>query len=244
MTTEFVSLAADNRPSPRTPFDHALRDLLDDLFAAMPTFATHIGFHAHDDKWPDMTEAGRQAVLGLIAKHRAQLVALDEGTLSADEQIDRGLVLEALDSMEFDETELRETAWDPLVVVRIAGGGLFSLLARDFAPWEHRGAAFVGRLRGLPEFMTAAADGLTGVGDRPVSALHAQVALAQLGGVEDLINQGLAEAERQSAEAGHTQIDKDMNTVEGAARASVEEFRRRLNDEILPRARGEARLGR
>ena len=243
VTTEFRSLAADNRPTPRTPFDHVLRDLLDDLFAAMPTLATHIGFHAHDDQWPDMTETGRRARLALIEKRRAAMSALDEGSLSFDEQIDRGLVLEALDAMEFDETELREQAWDALTVVRIAGGGLFSLLARDFAPWEHRGAAFVGRLRAMPEFLAAAADGLIGVADRPVSALHAQTALAQLSGVEELINQGIAEADRQSAEAGHTQIDKDMNTVEGAARAAVEEFRRRLNDEILPRAKGEARLG-
>jgi len=244
VTTEFRSLAPDNRPAPRTPFDHALRDLLDDLFDAMPTWATQVGFHAHDDKWPDMTEAGRQAHLALIARHRAALGALDAGALSEDERIDRGLVLEALEAIEFEETELREPAWDALTVVRIAGAGLFSLLARDFAPWKHRGAAFVGRLTGLPAFLADATDGLTGVGDRPVSALHAQVALAQLGGIDELINQGIAEADRQSAEAGHTQIDKDINAVEGAARGAVAQFRRRLNDEILPRAAGEGRLGR
>ena len=34
-----------------------------------------------------------------------------------------------------------------------------------------------------------------------------------------------------------------MHEVEGAARAAVETFRRRLSDEILPRAHGEGRLG-
>ncbi len=244
VTTRFRSLAADNRPRPRTPFDHALRDVLDDFFAAQPTWATHIGFHAHDDRWPDLTETGRRARLTLVSKHRSALEGLDEDALSRDECIDRGLVLEALDATEFDESELRELAWDPLGVVRIAGGGLFSLLAREFAPWEHRGAAFVGRLSGLRAFLVAAAEGLTGVDGRPVSALHTQVALAQLDGLLALINQGLAEADRQAAEYDHTQIARDMYTVEGDARAAVEEFRRTLAEQILPHAAGESRLGR
>ena len=213
------------------------------MFAAQPTWATHIGYHAFDDRWPDMTELGRQARLELIARHRAAIGTLDETALSPDERIDRSLTLETLDAMEFDETELREMAWDALGVVRVAGGGLFSLLARDFAPWEHRGAAFVGRLEGLPAFLSAATKGLTGFDARPVSLLHAQVALAQLGGVTELIDQGLGEADRQAAENGHTQIEKDMHEVEGAARAAVEEFRRALSDEIMPRAKGESRLG-
>jgi uncharacterized protein (DUF885 family) len=244
VTTEFRSLAADNRPLPTTDFDRALHALLDDMFAAQPTWATQIGYHAFDDRWPAMTEAGRQARLELVSRHRSAVRALDETKLSPDERIDRQLTLETLDAIEFDETELREMAWDALGVVRVAGGGLFSLLARDFAPWEHRGSAFVGRLTGLPPFLRTAANGLTGLDGRPVSVLHAQVALAQLGGVTELIDQGLAEAQRQAAENGHTQIEKDMHQVEGAARAAVEEFRRTLSDQIMPRAEGESRLGR
>ena len=241
--TDFTALAPDNRPAPRTAFDHALRSLLDDLFAVQPTLATQVGFHAFDDRWPDMTEAGRQARLDLIARHRAALQALDEGALSADERIDLGIVLEALDAMEFEDTELREQAWDALGLVRIAGGGFFSLLARDFAPWQHRGAAFLGRLRGLPEYLRAAAAGLSGVDGRPVSALHVQVALAQLDGVTELIDQGLAEADLRAAQDGQTEIAREMHVIEGAARGAVELFRRVLTDDVLPRAEGEGRLG-
>jgi Bacterial protein of unknown function (DUF885) len=186
VTTEtgFKSLAPDNRPAPRTAFDHALRELLDDLFEAQPTWATQVGFHAYDDRWPDMTQAGHAARLVLSGQHRRQFEALREDELTVDERIDRGLVLETLDALDFDEGTLREANWDPLTIVRIAGGGLFSLLAREFAPWEHRGAAFVGRLKGLPKMLDDAADELKGTADRPVSALHTQVALAQLGGVD------------------------------------------------------------
>src|SRR3954447_4963562 len=232
------------RPEPKTSFARALHELLDDLFIVHPTWATQIGYHAFDDRWPDATQAGRDARRAVYTQHRESLRALDDAELSADEQIDRALVVEALDGFEFDETVLREHAWDALSVVRSCGGGLFALLAREFAPWEHRGSAFVERLRSLPEFLAASADALTGTEDRPVSALSVQVALAQLRGVGDLIDQGLAEAERQSA-AGErgVRIVADLRAVESAARAAIEDFRRRLTDEIQPSAEGEGRLG-
>lgn len=243
VTSQLRALVPDHRPEPKSPFDHALRALLDDLFEAQPTWATQIGFHAFDGQWPDMTEEGRAKRLALVARHRAALGELDETSLLPDERIDRALVLEALDGLEFEDTELREIAWDALTIVRIAGGGLFSLLARDFAPWEHRGAALVGRLEGLPQFLRTSAKGLTGFDGRPVSLLHAQVALAQLDGITELIDQGLAEADRQSMESGHTQIEKDMHEVEGAARSAVDAFRRTLNDQIVPHASDAFRLG-
>jgi uncharacterized protein (DUF885 family) len=245
----FVNLTSDTRPQPKTTFERALHDLLDDLFEVQPIWATQIGHHAFDDRWPDATAAGRANRIAVFAKQRQRMRALPDDELTEEERIDRALVVEALDAFEFDDGVLREDAWDVLGVVRVCGSGLFGLLAREFAPWEHRGAAFVERLRGLPEFLGASADGLTGTADRPVSALSAEVALAQIGGVAELIDQGLAEAERRAAEnvqdvdSQNQRIANDMRAVEAVARAAVEEFRRRVSDEILPRADGDGRLG-
>ena len=145
----FTSLTADNRPEPRTAFDHVLHRFLDDMFEAAPTWATRIGFHAFDDRWPDPSEAGRTARLAMLRHHRARLQALSEDQLTPAERIDRGITLEAIDASEFEEAELRDLAWDPLSYVYMAGSGLFSILAREYAPWQHRGAAFLGRVRGL-----------------------------------------------------------------------------------------------
>ena len=244
---QFSSLAKDNRPEPRTAFARALNRLLDDLFEASPVWATRIGFHAYDDRWPDATEAGRSARLAMLRHHRARLQALPEAELTPDERIDRGITQEQIDSAEFQEAELREDAWDPLSYVYLAGSGFFTLLARDFAPWQHRGSAFLGRMRGLGELLEGAAAALTGMPGRPVSLLHTQTALAQLSGVTDLIDQGVAEAERRAAEHGATSMDRDlaraMAEESPEARAAVDGFRRRLRDEIAPRADGDGRLG-
>ena len=236
---DFRPLTADNRPPAKTRFDHALNDLLDDLFKSQPVFATRIGFHAYDDQWPDPSESGRLERLELVRDHRARLEALDETLMGEGELIDRGITIEALDAAEFGDDVLREAAWDPLSYVYTAGSGLFALLAREFAPWEHRGTAFIGRVRRLPEFLEAATGALTGLKDRPISLLHTETALAQLNGIPDLIDQGLADADRQ----GDRQIAAALEQEASRARAAVGEFGRRLRDEIAPNAQGEGRLG-
>ncbi len=240
---DFLPLVGDGRPEPQTPFDFALQRLLDDLFAAYPTWATQIGYHGYDDRWPDCTPSGREARLAMLRHHRARLQVLADGDLSDAEQIDRGIALEAIDSLEFDEAELRDAAWDPLRHVGVVGGGLFSLLAREYAPWRHRGGAFAARLRSLPIYLGAAADGLTGLSGRPVSLLHTQTALAQLAGLDELIVQGLAEAAAQDDRGGDGETSAQITAAAAPARAAIVEFRRRLSEEVMPRAAGEGRLG-
>ena len=240
-STPFVSLTPDNRPTPVTPFDHTVKAFLDDFFAAQPVLATQTGFHAYDDRWPDMSEAGRQSRLAMLRNHAGQLGALADADLSADEQIDRGIALEAIEAMLFEEDELREPAWDALSYVSLAGSGLFSLMAREFAPWAHRGAAFAGRLRGLPELFDAAAAALTCLPGRPVSRLHAETALAQMSGIPELIDEGAAAGE--SGSGAEPAVAAAIRDAAGPARAAVTRFEQKLRDEILPRAQGEARLG-
>ncbi len=241
MTAEFVNQTADNRPEPRTAFDHALHKLLDDWFAAQPTWATAIGFHAFDDRWPDPTDAGRTARLAMLRHHRARLQTLSDAELTPSERIDRGITLDAIDAAEFHDAELREGAWDPLSYVYTAGAGFFNILAREYAPWRHRGTAFVGRVQSLPAFLSAAADALTGLSNRPVSELHVTTALGQLGGIADLIDQGVAEANGRATD--EPDIANALAEQAPRAKQAVDEFARRLRDEIAPRAQGEGRLG-
>jgi uncharacterized protein (DUF885 family) len=224
-----------------TAFDHAQKAFLDDFFAAQPVWATQIGFHAYDDRWPDMTEAGRLARLGMLRDHAARMAALAATDLSADEQIDRGIVAEAIEGMIFEDEQLRESAWDSLSYVWQAGSGLFSLLAREYAPWSHRGAAFAGRLRNMPAFLEAAAASLTGLPGRPVSRLHAETALAQMDGITELIDDGIAEADKRATD--EPEVAAAIRAAAQEARAAVARFAETLRNDILPRAEGEGRLG-
>lgn len=237
----FVSLSPDNRPTPVTAFDHVLKAFLDDFFAAQPVWATQIGFHAHDDRWPDLTETGRLGRLSMLRDHAGRFEALASTDLSEDEQIDRGIVVEAIEAMIFEDDELREQAWDALSYVSQAGSGFFSLLAREYAPWAHRGTAFAGRLNGLPALLDSAAENLVGLADRPVSRLHAETALAQMDGITELIDDGLSEADKQASD--EPGVAAAIRAAAEPARAAVARFEQTLRDQILPRVQGDGRLG-
>jgi uncharacterized protein (DUF885 family) len=234
---------ADPLPPAATPFARALDAFLREHFEADPVAAGFAGYHLVDGRWGDLSEAGRVARLGLLDRHRAAVAGVTDAELSPDERVDRRMLLEELDRMRFSDEVLRDEAWDPLVTVYVLGAGLFGLLAREYAPWAHRGAAFVARLEGLPAFVDGALSALTGLPGRPVSALHLGTALRQLGGVGELIDEGLAEARRR-AEAGEApQLVGAMEAAAAVARAALERFRSTVDTEVRSRAAGEGRLG-
>jgi uncharacterized protein (DUF885 family) len=237
------TLRPDGLPQPATAFEASVIEFLVDLFEAYPTWGTSTGYHRVDGRWPDLSEAGRQARLGTFRAHRETLAAFAETALTPDEQVDRAILLEEIDKVTFGEEILRSEAWDPLEAVYLMGGGLFDLLAREFAPWPDRGASLLARLEGLPQLTAGALAALTGLPDRPVGALQLDTALGQLAGVSELVDQAEAEARRR-AEAGEApELVAPMVAAAEAARSSLEAFRQGLDEQVRPRAEGEARLG-
>ena len=122
--------------------------------------------------------------------------------LAGDDAIDRDLLIGELEAARFAETELREETWNPLDWVYLLGGGLFSLLAREFAPLGVRLASVAGRLEGLPEVVAAARATIVGHGGRPVGRFQTETALKQLAGIEELIADALAGRRRRGRRSG------------------------------------------
>ena len=130
---------------------------LDEFFHLFPVAATAMGMHAVDGEWPDLSPVGRAARLAFADRWETELHAFAEAALTQDERIDRDLLLSELAALRFDETELREDAWDALGYVYLLGGGIFPLLARDFAPLPVRLASVASRLARAWEAAGAAA---------------------------------------------------------------------------------------
>jgi hypothetical protein len=123
------------------------------------------------------------------------------------------------------------------------GGGLFGVLARDYAPWEQRGAALRARLEGIPRLVDDALAGLTGLPGRPVSLLHLETALKQVAGVDDLISAAVREAESRGGDGEAADLVEPMRAAAVEATAAIERFREGLDKEVRGRADGEGRLG-
>jgi uncharacterized protein (DUF885 family) len=238
-----AALRPDGLPEPADAFEEAVVDLLVDLFSAYPTWGTEVGFHTVDARWPDLSEAGRQARLAMLRDHADRLASFDTAALSADQLIDRDILGEEIEKAVFGDEVLRDEAWDALHLVYLMGSGLFGLLSREYAPWAQRGAAFLARLEGLPELTRQAVAGLTGLPTRPVALLQLDTALAQLGGVTELIGAGVEEARTRAAAGEVAELVAPIEAAADAARSAIDGFRAALDVELRSRAAGEGRLG-
>ncbi len=225
-------------------FGSRIDAFLAEFFRLNPLHATAAGMHAHDSEWPALDDAGRRARLDLVARWEAELHAFADADLTPDERVDRDLLLAELDGIRFAETELRQEAWDPLEWVYLLGGGIFPLLAREFAPLAERLATVAGRLEGIPAVIEAARTEIVGLPGRPVSAFHTETALKQLAGVSGLASDAVGEAE--AAAPSDPAVAAVLPRLRGAvdrAGTALAAFEAHLRDVVLPGASGEGRLG-
>ncbi|MGZ8501275.1 MAG: DUF885 domain-containing protein [Candidatus Limnocylindrales bacterium] len=229
---------------PTSAFARRSDAFLAEFFRLHPLHATAAGMHAYDAEWPDLTEAGRVERLAFAERWQADLAGFADDDLTRNERVDRDLLLSELDGIRFAETELRQEAWDPLEWVYLLGGGIFPLLAREFAPLADRLASAAGRLEGVRDVVETARTELVGLPGRPVSAFHTETALKQLPGIAELADDAVAAGE--AAASADPEVAAVLPRVQAAAadaKAALTELETHLREVVLPRAEGEGRLG-
>ncbi len=225
-----------------TDFPVRVDTFLAEFFGLNPTFATAIGEHAHDSRWPDLTTAGRAERLAFDDRWLAEFRSMTD--LAPDETIDRDLLIGELEAGRFAETELREDAWNPLDWIYLIGDGLFTLNAREFAPLANRLASTAGRLEGLPEVLDAARAALVGDADRPVGRFQTETALTQLPGIDELIADALTAATAAApTDPAVAEVVPRLMAAAETARAAVAAFETHLREVVLPASDGEGRIG-
>jgi len=208
-----------------------------DFFRLYPIHATEAGNHDHDDRWPDLTDAGAAERLAWLADARARLEAADG--LSRDEEIDRRVLIGQIDELRFDEEELDELSWSPIVYSYLLGGGLFGLLSREFAPLEARLESAAGRMAGIPAALDAARANLVSGRGRAVSSFHTEKAIQTMPGVADLCRTAV-----EMAAVGSDELRARVTGAADEAIAAVDGFVGWLRNDLLPTADGDFRLGR
>ncbi len=211
-----------------------------DFFRVYPVHATNAGDHEHDHRWPALTDAGREERLAFLAGARRSLDELDGRDLTRDEAIDRRVLLAQIDALRFDEEELDELAWSPLVYSYLFGSGLFTLLSLEFAPLADRLRSAAGRLEALPAALDGARANLTSGRGRAVSRFHVEKGIETMPGVADLSRT----AASMAADVEDGELRGRVERAAATAAAAADAFTAWLRDELLPTATGDFRLGR
>ena len=214
-----------------------------EFFRLYPVAATATGMHDYDGDWPDLSAAGRAARLAFIDRWTAEFRSRPDGDLTQDERLDRDLLISELAALLIDETELREEAWDPLGYVYLLGGGIFPLLARDFAPLAVRLESVASRLEGAPLILLSARRELGGLADRPVSRLHTEMAIKQLPGIVALAEDAVVQADGAADQPDVAAILPRLRAAAEEARKAIANFEKWLGSDLLAKSEGHGRLG-
>ena len=220
--------------------DEAFRNLADeyisDLTNLSPVNATLIGDHAADGELDQVDAAGREESLVLLREYKAALEALDFDQLTRENQVDAALLLHNLEAGIWTTETLQEWAWNPLYYVQLSGSAIYGLLARDYAPLEQRLESAASRLEQLPRFLEQARGEID---PERVPKIHAETAVSQNPGLGSIIdNMILPHLASLSAEQRAS-----LNTAIETARDAIAEHQAWLEDELLPRANGDFRIG-
>lgn len=202
-----------------------------------PVSATRRGDHRLDSEINDVSAEGRNRLAAFYQEIQTELASLKPSKLSRDEQIDRALLEHRLKAALWSQQELEEWAWNPLVYSGLAGGSIYSLMARDFAPLPDRLRSATARLEKLP---TLYAQTRTELQPHRVPKIHAETAIGQNRGLLSIIKNTIEPEMDQLNQADRGRLTKAIKT----ATTAMEEHQRWLEDDLLPQAKGEFRIGK
>ncbi len=231
--------AASAQP-PAPSGDPAFADLskrwLDGAFKLSPVSATQAGEHRFDAELDDLSADGRQRGLDFSKNMLAELEKIDPAKLSRENQVDYAMLRNQLRSDIWSVETLQGWAWDPTIYSQLAGGALYTLMAREFAPMPDRLRSATARMEKLPKLFEQMHANLD---PNRVPKIHAETVSKQNKGVISLVDGlimphagELPDADKQKLEAAAT-----------ALRKAVEDNQTWLDKTLVPNAKGDFRLG-
>ena len=209
---------------------------VDGLARLNPSSATGLGDHRFDAQVTDMSAAGRAKREAFSKAMLADLQRIDRKALSREEQVDAALLDNALRYDIWDAETLGGWAWDPQVYNDIAGSSLYSLAARDFAPWPQRLNAATARMEALPALLAQARANIV---PARVPSIYATTVAKQNSGIVDIAESMLAPHKSELSAADAKRFDAALVKL----KAAVAEHQVWLDKTLVPGAKGDFRLG-
>jgi len=230
-----LSLSILNAPA--TPQDDAFqkiaRDYIEQYLQTNPEDATELGDHRFDSQLTDYSPDARAKDLATQKESRDKLNAIDGSQLTGPNNIDFRILKENIDYQIFRAEELKEADWNPLVYMQSLANSLYLLVARDFAPAEKRIPNLRQRMEGIPHVITQAKANL-----QHPPRVHTETAIEQTQGAINLVREGLSPVLDRAP-----QMKKELTPLQEKTAAALEDYKKWLQNDLLPRSDGDFRLG-
>ena len=218
-----------------TTFSDIADRYLEDMLKSSPVTATSLGDHRFDSLLDEVSETARSKQIASSKGFLNELDQIEFAKLSRENQVDFSLLRQRLQKEIWETETLREWEWNPLVYSGLPGDSIYVLLSRDSTPLRERLAHAAARCREFPRFFEQARDSL--VPER-TPHIHAETAIDQNKGILSLIDNLLVPELDTLPEIEKTTLEEAIQI----AKAAVEKQQAWLETELLPNAKGSARL--
>ncbi|WFC40895.1 DUF885 domain-containing protein [Pseudoxanthomonas sp. SE1] len=220
--------------------DAAFADLskraLEGWLQLSPVSATQIGEHKYDGELDDLSAGGRQKGLDFSKKILAELDATDIAALSRENQVDAAILRNQLQYDIWTAETLQSWAWDPQVYNNVAGGAIYGLMAREFAPLPERLKSATARMQKIPALLAQARENLD---PARVPKVHAETVARQNAGILSIVDTFITPNLKDLPEADRAQAQAAIDTLKKA----VAEHQAWLDKTLVPNAKGDFRIG-
>ena len=229
-------VTAHARSAADEAFENLAEEYISDLVNLSPVAATSIGDHSADGELDQVDAAARAELESIYEEYLAALDKIGRDELSRANQVDWELLRHRISSNLWALEVLQEWAWNPLHYVNLSGSSVYSLLARDFAPIDERLQNAASRLEQLPRFFEQARGSLE---PARVPKIHAETAISQTPGLLSIIDQMIVPEMDQLT----PELKSRLNAAIETAREAIAQQQTWLEEELLPRANGDFRIG-
>jgi uncharacterized protein (DUF885 family) len=214
-------------------FEKISRDYIEQELQANPEQATELGDHRFDSRLTDYSPEARAKELTAQKEFRDKLNAIDGSGLAGANNIDFRILKENIDYKIFQAEELKDAEWNPLVYMQSLANSLYLLVARDFAPPEKRIPNLRQRMEAIPRVIEQAKANL-----QHPPPVHTETAIEQTQGAISLVREGLA-----PLLDGVPEMKKSLAQLQEKTAAALEDYKKWLQNDLLPRSDGDFRLG-
>jgi len=214
-------------------FQKVAHDYVEKHLQTNPEQATDLGDHRFDGQLTDYSADARSRDLATQKDFCDKLTTIDGSQLTGANSTDFRILKENIDYQIFRAEELKEPEWNPLVYMQSLANSLYLLVARDFAPAENRIPSLRQRMEKIPEVIAQAKANL-----QHPPRIHTETAIEQTQGAINLVRTELAPLLNQAP-----QMKKQLAPLQDKTAAALEDYKKWLQNDLLPRSDGDFRLG-
>src|SRR5689334_20973905 len=216
-------------------FDKLVDQYFDEFFHYNPTQGTAAGFHQYDRQLEDYSLATIAAEIRSLRAFLTKFEQFPVSGLPADTAADRDLVIHNIQSQLLSLETIRMWEKNPDVYSSSITNSAFTIMSRSFASPEERLRSLIARERLMKNVLGQARHNL-----RNPPRIYTEVALQQLPGIAGFFRSDVPAAFKKVTDR---KLLDEFHASNDAVIAALSEYQTFLKNDLLPRSKGDFRIG-